>query len=116
MRLFPYRVCYCSVRRRMAHLLTISSYTDWGTAVETSPLNGRTILLVEDEALVMLDLSETVRHAGARVVPVSSVTAGINAIGRESIQGAIVDIGLHGEDCGPLCRQLTASGIKFLFY
>jgi len=64
----------------------------------SQPLAGLRLLLVEDEALVAIELEEIVREFGAEVVgPFSRVADALDALLHESISVAILDIQLDGE-------------------
>jgi DNA-binding response OmpR family regulator len=79
-------------------------------------LAGRTILVVEDEPLVGLDVAEAIREAGANVILTYSVRDALIEVTRADISAAVLDINLAGEDCSPICQQLVDRGIPFLFH
>jgi DNA-binding response OmpR family regulator len=74
------------------------------------------VLVVEDEPLVALDLTEALKDAGAHVVTAHKIADAIAAVDRVKIEAAVVDIRLGGEDCAPLCHHLARRDIRFLFY
>lgn len=81
-------------------------------------LDGSTILLVEDEALVAMDIELALGDAGAHVLgPAASLSRALE-IARDSkrIDGAILDIDLGGEDALPLAELLTARSVPLLFH
>ena len=67
-------------------------------------LAGRRILIVEDEALLALDLAMSFEDAGAEVVgPAGNLQAGLRAVEREGpIDAAVLDVDLHGKDVYPI--------------
>ena len=79
-------------------------------------LNGYNVLIVEDEPLVALDLTETLTRAGAHVVAAHSIAQAVAAIEKIKVRAAVLDIGLHGENCASLCQYLSQRGVQFLFY
>src|SRR4051812_8046026 len=81
-----------------------------------NPLNGYCVLVVEDEPLVALDLTETLTTAGAHVVPAQSISQAKGAMEKTKVHAAVLDIGLRGENCASLCDYLAERGVQFLFY
>lgn len=55
-------------------------------------LDGRVILIVEDEPLVALDVVKTLRAAGARVLCVGYLDAGLSTVEHRDISGAVIDL------------------------
>ena len=82
------------------------------------PLAGRTVLLVEDEALLALDLELALRDAGADVIgPAMRLRDGLALVGEDTeIDVAVLDVDLAGEEVFPLADRLAARGIPFLFH
>ena len=79
-------------------------------------LAGQTILVVEDEALVGLDIADAIREAGAHVILSHNVRDALTKVAAADVAAAVLDINLAGEDCSPVCLQLAARGIPFLFH
>jgi CheY-like chemotaxis protein len=79
-------------------------------------LNGRVVLVVEDEPLVGLDIAEALTTSGATVVSASMVADAIASVDRPELSAAILDIRLGGEGCSPICQHLSERGVPFLFY
>ena len=78
-------------------------------------LAGRRILIVEDEFVVALQLEQLVRAAGGTVVgPVPSVGRALPVIRTEELDGALLDVNLHGRPVTPVARALRARGIPFI--
>jgi DNA-binding response OmpR family regulator len=79
-------------------------------------LTGKSILLVEDEFLLALQLEELVQSHGATVVgPYRSLQDALQAAQREDFDFAILDINLGGTMVYPLADHLLARGVPFLF-
>jgi DNA-binding response OmpR family regulator len=81
------------------------------------PLNGRKILIVEDEYLIADDLAALLREAHAEVIgPASSLPTAIRLAGdTELIDAAVLDIDLRGVTVFPLVDELNGRGIPILF-
>lgn len=80
-------------------------------------LSGLRILLVEDEILIALEIAEALKHAGAEVVgPFLTLEDALAAAGNETVDMAVLDIDLRGEEVFPAAARLGERGIPFLFY
>jgi DNA-binding response OmpR family regulator len=87
-----------------------------GNLNAASFLSGKSILLVEDEFLLALQLEELLQsHGGAVRGPYRKLDDAMNAAQREVFDFAILDINLSGTMVYPLADQLLARGIPFLF-
>jgi PAS domain S-box-containing protein len=84
-------------------------------AVRSSAKTGR-VLLVEDEALVGMMMTDFLRDIGFHVVgPFGRVSEAISAIDQEQLQAAILDINLRGELIYDLADELTGRGVPIVF-
>jgi CheY-like chemotaxis protein len=80
-------------------------------------LNGRRILVVEDEALLALDIAATLEEAGAEVVgPAGSLKAALALAGGELLSGAVVDMRLGNEEARAVADTLGRRGVPFAFH
>jgi DNA-binding response OmpR family regulator len=78
-------------------------------------LTGYRVLLVEDEALIALDVAEALAIEGALVAgPANNVTDAKRLLA-ETIHCAILDVNLGSESVAPLVRKLEASRIPIVF-
>lgn len=83
---------------------------------EAQALSGVDVLLVEDEAVVRLELAEALAAAGARVIgPASTVGEGMEIVSRRRPDAAVLDINLGGETVGPLAERLVARNVPVVF-
>jgi PAS domain S-box-containing protein len=74
------------------------------------------VLVVEDEALLAMELEELLDTAGHSIVgPFASLARAIDAAQREKIDVALLDTNLNGEMVYPVADELTRRGIPFLF-
>jgi len=87
------------------------------TPITGQPLLGCRILIVEDNFLLAETVAEVLESAGARIVGpfVSMVEALERLTELTAIDGAVLDIGLEGQDSYPLAEALQTTGIPFLF-
>lgn len=82
---------------------------------DPKPLAGRSILVVEDEPLIALGVHQAFRAAGADTFSASGTNAALRLVS-PGLSAAVVDIRLGEEDCSQVCRQLSETGIPFVFY
>jgi DNA-binding response OmpR family regulator len=79
-------------------------------------LQGRRILIVEDEAMIALDLELALERAGCVVVgPRPRLADALLHVDDEPFDAALLDINVHGELVFPLAELLAARGIPFVF-
>jgi DNA-binding response OmpR family regulator len=83
----------------------------------TRGLARRRILVVEDEALIAMDLEWTLRQSGCEVVgPVATLGDAVRAVATEHpLDGAILDVNLGRERVFPVADLLADRGVPFLF-
>jgi DNA-binding response OmpR family regulator len=75
-------------------------------------LSGRSVLVVEDEALVSLMIADALESAGAVVVgPAGTVKAALDLLGEEAVDCAVLDVKLEGGVSVPVAEALAALGI-----
>ena len=79
-------------------------------------LQGRWILVVEDQSLVALDIADSLTKAGATVLSAATLEAGLPLAEHPYLAAAILDFGLRDGDSGVLCARLTERGIPFVVY
>jgi CheY-like chemotaxis protein len=84
--------------------------------VGRGPLSGQSILVLEDEPLLALELDTTFRAAGARVDVAIDGERALRAIEGLGLSAAVVDINLGQEDCSAVCERLSDAGIPFVFF
>ena len=82
-----------------------------------APLHGRTILIVEDEPFIALDMEATLSSAGAQVISVLPLEEAFEAAQNADISAAVLDVNLGDEgDCAPLCEVLARRQVPFIFH
>jgi DNA-binding response OmpR family regulator len=78
-------------------------------------IEGKRILVVEDEFIVAAMLCDTLEDHGAQPLgPVGRVSDGLEMISAGGIDAAILDWNLAGEPGTPLAEALSAEGIPFV--
>lgn len=78
---------------------------------------GRPVLIVEDEALIALELESTLKDAGYVVVgPVATTSAALVSLAdHRSLAGAVLDINLGDETVFAVADALSDAHIPFMF-
>ena len=84
-------------------------------------LDGQTVLLVEDELLIALDLQLTMEDEGAEVVLADGVETGLATLGRREADGALphvalLDVRLGDGEVFPVADRLAAVGVPIVFH
>ena len=82
-------------------------------------LRGRTILLVEDEYMIAMDMADHLQEAGATVLgPVATVEEAFDLIDDHghAIDAAVLDVNLGpGRTAYPIADRLAEIGVPYLF-
>ncbi|TDH58815.1 response regulator [Dankookia rubra] len=83
-------------------------------------LQGRRVLVVEDDALICMLMEDGLINAGAEVVgPACSVEEALGLLAKEAadsgLNAAVLDIGLDGEMVLPVADRLAYLGVPFIF-
>lgn len=81
-------------------------------------LLGKRILIVEDEALLALELQFAFEDEGADVIgPAQSLISALETVTHaREIDVAVLDVDLAGEDVYPIAELLLQRGVPFLFH
>jgi DNA-binding response OmpR family regulator len=79
-------------------------------------LDGRSVLVVEDESVIALDLKELFEAEGAIVYVAPTPTEALRIADEVVLSAAVLDFGSSRDINAPLCRTLRAYGIPFMFY
>ncbi|MGU3540827.1 response regulator [Methylobacterium sp. A54F] len=80
-------------------------------------LQGRRILLAEDDYYIVEDMARSFRADGAEVVgPVATLAEAMRLLGGPRVpDAAVVDLNLRGEMAFPLADALLGRGVPFVF-
>lgn len=83
---------------------------------DTPDLSGRRVLIVEDDFYLANDAERALRAAGALIVgPLPRSGLALNALARDGIDAAVVDINLGEGPSFELADALKAAGVPFVF-
>lgn len=82
-----------------------------------TPLEGRRILVVEDEYLIAEEVTALIQAAGATVLgPVSTVVEALDLMETEAvIDCAVLDMNINGEKVFPVADALASRNVPFVF-
>ncbi|PPU09614.1 hypothetical protein [Xanthomonas arboricola] len=82
-----------------------------------NPLNGRRILVVEDDYLLAESLNDLLVEAGVCVLgPVGNVPEALSLVtSGQSIDGALLDVNVRGQPVFPVADALLERGVPFSF-
>lgn len=76
---------------------------------------GIRVLVVEDEAIIALDIRQQLANAGFEVLgPATSVASALPFITEPGCDVAVLNVNLGNETSEPIARQLQASGKPFV--
>jgi CheY-like chemotaxis protein len=87
-----------------------------GRTMPSTGLAGRSILLVEDEPLIALDICAALEKAGAAVLAARSLADALHHVERDGLSAAVVDFGLADGDADALCVRLEQRHIPFILH
>lgn len=78
-------------------------------------LNGRRILVVEDESLVAMLLETILEDMGCEIVgPAATVAQGLT-LAEGELDAALLDVNVAGQNVFPVAEALVARGVPFVF-
>jgi CheY-like chemotaxis protein len=78
-------------------------------------LQGLRILVAEDEALILMEIEDMLHDIGCEIVgPVATLDAALSTIRQNDLDGALLDMSLHGERITPAAEELRARGVRVI--
>src|SRR6185436_12816723 len=77
---------------------------------------GRSILVVEDQLLIAMDIVAALEEAGAHATMTTTVRHALILVEHDDLSGAIMDHGLSDGDSTNLCARLKERGIPCISY
>ena len=84
--------------------------------MEHPALRGRSILVIEDEPLIGMDIRQALEQTGATVTQTTTVRHALILVEHDGLSGAIMDHALADGDSAELCVRLKARGIPYISY
>jgi CheY-like chemotaxis protein len=86
------------------------------SSLEPISLAGNRILLVEDEGVTAMLMSDMLAEQGFSVIgPFAGTREAITAAGDKNLHGAVLDVNLRGELIYPVAEVLESRGVPFIF-
>ena len=84
--------------------------------MEHPALRGRSILVVEDEPLIAMDIVTALEAAGANATMTTTVRHALILAEHDGLSAAIMDHALSDGDSTELCARLKERGIPYISY
>jgi DNA-binding response OmpR family regulator len=84
--------------------------------MQGTSLAGRSILIVEDEPLIALDIVTAFKNAGAVALAARSLAEASRLVEHDGLSAAIVDFGLGDHGASALCVRLEQRCIPFILH
>lgn len=80
-------------------------------------LTGHTVLIVEDELLVALDLADALTQAGARIIGIACKSEeALEVLRAHKVSLAVLDVTLGDHSSQLVAERLNTDGIPYIFY
>ncbi len=87
-----------------------------GPTRQDHALKDQRVLIVEDEALVAMELAQVLSDAGAQIIgPAGSIEEALQLVARQTIDRAVLDINLGGRMVTPVAQALARRAIPFVY-
>lgn len=81
----------------------------------TDAMEGRRILVVEDETLLAMDIEATLDALGCVVVgPTGKLETAMELANAETLDAAVLDVTIRGGKIFPVAERLLARGVPFV--
>ena len=83
---------------------------------QTPQIKGLRVLVVEDEALVALQLEDLLIEQGCIVVgPAARVGQALKLLNEQPVDAAVLELNIAGELVYPVADELTKRGLPYIF-
>jgi len=80
-------------------------------------LDGRRILVAEDELVIAMEVQYALEDAGGEVVgPAYTVAEALSLAHAQQLDGAVLDLRLGARSADEIAQLLTRRGVPFIFY
>jgi DNA-binding response OmpR family regulator len=80
------------------------------------PLAGRSILVIEDNAIIAMDVVQGLQAAGASVSKARTLSDALRKVECPNLSAAVLDYALNDDDASPICDRLDRKNIPFVVY
>jgi DNA-binding response OmpR family regulator len=80
------------------------------------PLAGRVILIIEDEPLIAINISDAFEQEGAKMMMARTLAAALVLVEDPDLSAAIVDHALGDGDSSEICARLKERDVPFVTY
>ena len=87
-----------------------------GNTMQRPILDGRSILIVEDEPLIAMDIVQAFEATGAKLTTTNTLEHALILAEHDGLAGAILDHALGDGNSSMLCARLTERGIPYIIY
>ena len=84
--------------------------------MQHASLKGRSILVVEDEPLIALDITLAFEPTGASITTTNTLAHALILVEHDGLSGAILDHSLPDGDCCKICARLKERDLPFIIY
>jgi|SRR6187397_124135 DNA-binding response OmpR family regulator len=84
--------------------------------MEHPTLQGRSILIVEDNPIIVMDVTLAFEHTGAALTTTNTLKHALLLVEHDGLSAAILDHALGDGDSSLLYKRLTERGIPFMIY
>lgn len=79
-------------------------------------LSGRSVLVVDEQVFVSMDIATTFEDAGVLVLPAYNLPEALGVLKSQPVSAAIVDFGTHDAEAHILCAALTKRTVPFIVH
>jgi DNA-binding response OmpR family regulator len=79
-------------------------------------LQGRSILIVEDNPIIVMDITLAFEHTGAQLTTTNTLKHALLLAEHDGLSAAVLDHALGDSDSSLLCKRLTERGIPYMIY
>jgi DNA-binding response OmpR family regulator len=84
--------------------------------MQGTSLAGRSILIVEDEPLIALDIVTAFEQVGAFTLTARTVADASRLVEHDGLSAAVLDFGLRDGDADAVCGRLQERAIPFIIH
>jgi DNA-binding response OmpR family regulator len=84
--------------------------------MNSAGMAGRTILVVEDQPLIAMEIVQAFQELGAAVTTTTTLKQALILVEHDGLAAAILDHVLGDGDSARLCQRLKERGIPFVIY